>query len=162
MCVRSCVPSESGTLRPRLFFIRCGTGTGGGIRLRCVARALFGSASGVTDMAPETGVHTGDAPSSSDVSSFLATRNFFAATGASISSPFPSCSSLFFLDCAYIGHLRRKRAGTRVGLHGGTEAEKVPGDGGSDDDVGDSVGWADDVREDGLSGVEEEEAAPDA
>jgi hypothetical protein len=68
--------------------------------------------------------------------------------------------------------LRRKRAGTRVGLHEGTEAESFPGDGDSDDDVGDSVGWADDVREDGLSGaeeetvdspaVEEEEAAPDA
>ena len=71
-----------------------------------------------------------------------------------------------------MGHLRRKRAGTRVGLDGGAEAEKAPGDGDSDDDVGDSVGSADGAREDGLSVVEEEavdsravvvaEAAPDA
>jgi hypothetical protein len=97
-CVRSCVPSESGTLRPRLFFIRCGTGMGGGIRLRCDAWALFGSGSGVTDMAPETDVH--DASSSSDVSSLLATRIFFAAAGASTLSPFSSFPFLFFLACA--------------------------------------------------------------
>jgi hypothetical protein len=173
MCVRSCAPSESGTLRPRLFLIRCGTGTGGGIRLRCAARAIFGSGSGATDAALVADVRTSDVSSSSDAGSFLAAHTFFVAAGASSSSLFSSRFFLLSLDCMYMGHLRRKRAGTRVGLRGGTEAEKVPEDGRSeDDDVGDSVGSAYDVREDGLSVVEEEtvdsravvveEAAPNA
>jgi hypothetical protein len=44
-------------------------------------------------------------------------------------------------------YIRRKRAGTRIGLPGGPKAEGEVG--GSIDDVGDSVGSADEVREDG-------------
>ena len=130
-------------------------------------RAAVESGSGATDGAPVADVHAGD-PSSS----ILAAHTFFSAAEPSPSPPFSTCFFLFFSNCMYMGHLRRKRAGTRVGLDGGTEAEKAPGDGGSDDDVGDSVGSADGVREEGFSVVEEEavdspavvmaEAAPDA
>jgi hypothetical protein len=44
-------------------------------------------------------------------------------------------------------NMRRKRAGTRIGLPGGPNAEGEAG--GSIDDVEDSVGSADEVREDG-------------
>jgi len=43
--------------------------------------------------------------------------------------------------------MRRKRAGTRIGLPGGHKAEGEAGR--SIDDVEDSVGSADEVREDG-------------
>ena len=41
ICARSRASSGSGTLRPRLFLIRCGTGAGGGIRLRGPVRWGF-------------------------------------------------------------------------------------------------------------------------
>ena len=143
---------------------------GSGTLLRCAPRETFGF--GATDGVPAGGVHTGESSSSLAPGSLLVAYIFLVAAGGSSFSLFSSRFFLSFLDCKNRGHLRRKRAGTRVGLHGGAEAAKVPGEGGSEDDIGDSIGSVDDVREDGLGGAEEEtvdsravvveEVAPDA
>ena len=54
-----------------------------------------------------------------------------------------------------MGHLRRKRAGMRTGLVGGSNAEGEEGPQ-TVDDVGDSVGSADALQEDALIVVKEE------
>ena len=54
-----------------------------------------------------------------------------------------------------MGHLRRKRAGTRTGLLGGSNAGEEEGTQ-TVDDVGDSVGSADALQEDALIVVKEE------
>lgn len=88
---------------------------------------------------------------------------FFPVTEvANASSSWSSSFSFSFSPsncCVYNGHLRRRRAGMGIGLlHRGTKAEEGGEKGGSVDDdvVGDSVGSADVVREDGLGVVKEE------
>ena len=141
MCVRSRASSGSGTLRPRLFLIRCGTGAGGGTRLRGPVRWVFRcSGEGLrstTGLAPAVG---GGESFSSNFATPTAFPVAAAATDVSLQS---LCSPS---NCAYI---RRNRAGTRIGLLG-LEGPKAKGEeGGSIGDVEGSVGSADEVREDG-------------
>jgi len=83
---------------------------------------------------------------------FAVPKTFFPAAAADAdavdASPWSSRPS----RCAYRGHLRRRRAGTRTGLRGGSSAEE---EGRAVDDVGDSVGSVDEQREYALIVVKE-------
>ena len=72
----------------------------------------------------------------------MTTTFFFPATAAAA-----DVSLLYSCSPSNWAYIRRKRAGTRIGLPGGPKAEGEAG--GSIDDVADSVGSADEVREDG-------------
>jgi hypothetical protein len=78
-CVRSRASSGSGTRRPRLFLIRCGTGTGGGMRLRCAACSALRFGEGTMMMTGPVLALGGDGVLRSEVGS-----NFFAAPTSSI------------------------------------------------------------------------------
>jgi len=78
MCVRSRASSGSGTLRPRLFLIKCGTGAGGGMRLRGVVSWVFRSGEGwrsMTGLVPAVG-------GGEYFSSIFAVPTFFFAVAA--------------------------------------------------------------------------------
>src|SRR6266403_1622523 len=148
MCVRSRASSGSGTLLPRLFLIRCGTGAGGGTRLRGPPRWVFRCSGeglrswSMTELVPVFG------GGESFPSNFAmpTTTTFFPTAAAVIGDTVSLSSRCSPSNCAYI---RRNRAGTRIGLPGlgGPKAEGE--EGGSIDDVAESVGSADEVREDG-------------
>ena len=142
MCARSRASSGSGTRRPRLFLIRCGTGAGGGTRLRGPVRWVFRcSGEGLrstTGLAP--GVGGNDSVPSTFATPTTTTFPFPVAAAATDVSQWSLCSPS---NCAY---MRRNRAGTRIGLPG-LKAEGE--EGGSIGDVEDSVGSTDEVREDG-------------
>jgi hypothetical protein len=144
MCVRSRASSGSGTLRPRLFFIRCGTGEGGGTRLRGPVRWVFRCSGERSTTGPAPAVGGGEYFSSIFATPTTTTFPFPVAAAARDVSLWSLCSPS---NCAYI---RRNRAGTRMGLPG-LEGLKAEGEeGGSIGDVADSVGSADEVlREDG-------------
>jgi hypothetical protein len=144
MCVRSRASSGSGTLRPRLFLIRCGTGAGSGTRLRGPVRWAF-RCSG-EDLRSTTGLAPAvDGESFPSIFATPTTMTFLFPVEAAETdeSLWSLCSPS---NCAYI---RRNRAGTRIGLPG-LEGLKAEGEeGGSISDVADSVGSVDGVREDG-------------
>jgi len=108
------------------------------MRFRGAVRWVFRSGEGLlstTGLVPAVG----SGKSFSTIFATPMTTTFFVAGGADVSLLY-SCSPS---NCAYI---RRNRAGTRIGLPGGPKAGEAAG---SIDDVEDSVGSTDEVREDG-------------
>ena len=110
------------------------------MRFRGAVRCVFRSGEGLLSTTGVVPVADSGESFSTNFDTPMTTTFFFAAGGADVSLLY-SCSSS---NCAYI---RRNRAGTRIGLPGGPKAEGEAG--GSIDDVEDSVGSADEVREDG-------------
>jgi len=120
------------------------------MRLRGVAFSVFRLGEGTTTPPPAVGgVYV-----YSSGSSFIA-----AVAGALADEPLLVLSSRSPTNSVYTGHLRRNRAGTRIGLVGEAGAEEEAEEWGSfDGRVADSVGSADEDWDDEFSIVANEDA----